>query len=768
MSVNSYRLKIENLDCANCASKIESAIQSIEGVYEPSLNFATKTLYLKMEDSLYENSLEKINKTIDDIEPGAFIEIPDTPMEYRLKIENLGCASCAMKIEEAIKNIDGIEDASINFANRTLFLKMDSDEYNRKIDIIAKKFDEIEPGAKLLIGEVADKNENKNFPLIKLLVPIALFFMSFAIKNEIIKDIVLITAYIGAGYEVVLKAFKNIFRRELFDENFLMTIASLGAILIGEFGEGVAVMIFYSIGEYMQDLAVDKSRESIASLMDIRPEFANVMIDGKLVTVDPSEVRIGDKILVKPGERIPLDAKVSSGYSMVDTSALTGESLPREVGPGEEILSGTVNINSVLELEVTKVYEDSAVAKILELVENSGARKAETEKFITRFAKYYTPIVVIFAALLAIVPPLLTGDEFSKWIYRALVFLVASCPCALVVSIPLGFFAGIGRASKDGILIKGGNYLEAISKVNRFVFDKTGTLTYGRFSVTEIKPEPGTEVEEVLKMAYIAESMSDHPIADSIRAEYGGEPIAITETTDIPGHGIVAQYNGDEIIAGNSKLMEKFNIKYTENNGMGTVVYLAVNSKYYGSILISDEIKSEAKSSLQTLKELGVKSFTMLTGDNKRTANLVADELGIEDVRAETLPQEKVEIVESLIKKEHTGTIAFVGDGINDAPALMLSDIGISMGQVGSDAAIEAADIVIMKDNLTGLGSLIKISKNTMRIMYQNIVFALGFKLIVLILGATGRASMWFAVFADTGVAILAILNSIRILRKKV
>lgn len=767
MSINVYRLKIENLGCASCASKMESAIRDIEGVFESSINFATKTLHLKMDESLFESSIEIINKTIDKIEPGAFIAVENEFKEYRLKIENLGCANCAVKIEEAINAMEGVEVASVNFASKTLFLKMKESDYTSLIDAIAKKVEEVEPGTRLLYEtEVEDKIKN-NHALLKLLIPIGLFFVSFVIKNEIIKDMVLLIAYIGSGYNVILTALKNIARREVFDENFLMTIASLGAILIGEFSEGVAVMIFYSVGEYMQDLAVDKSRESIASLMDIRPEFANIMVDGNLVMVDPLEVGLGDVILVKPGEKIPLDARVLSGYSMVDTSALTGESLPREVEPGDEILSGTVNLNSVLELEVTKVYEDSAVSKILELVENSGARKAETEKFITRFAKYYTPVVVFTALALAILPPLLTGDEYSKWIYRALVFLVASCPCALVVSIPLGFFAGIGRASKYGILIKGGNYLEAISKVKRFIFDKTGTLTYGRFSVTEINPEPGLEKDDLLKMAYIAESMSDHPIAESIRAEYGGEPIAITETTDIPGHGIVAAYDGDEILAGNSRLMEKYSIDYTENTGMGTVVYVAVNSKYYGSILISDEIKTEAKSSLQTLKELGVKSFTMLTGDNKSTADLVADTLGIEDVRSEALPQDKVEIVQSIIQKEHSGTTAFVGDGINDAPALILSDIGISMGQVGSDAAIEAADIVIMKDNLETLGSLIKISKHTMRIIYQNIVFALGFKLIVLILGATGRASMWFAVFADTGVAILAILNSIRILRKK-
>lgn len=771
-SANSYKLRIENLGCAHCAMKMEQVIREIDGVEEANLNFATKTLFLKMDETGHANSLDLINEKISEIEPGAFIQTKNETVEYKLKIENLGCSHCAMKMESAIRKIESVEEASINFATKTLFLKMSESDYKRRIESINKIVSEIEPGAYLNLDE-SKKNENREeskdkYELAKLLIPIALFFVSFIVKNEPMNQVLLLIAYIGSGYRVVGTAIRNIFRGELFDENFLMTVASIGAILIGEFGEGVAVMIFYSVGEFMQDLAVDKSRKSISDLMDLRPDFANVMVDGQMVAMDPSDIKIGDYIIVKPGEKVAIDAKVIEGHSMIDTSALTGESLPREVGPNDEVLSGSVNLSSTMKLVVTKAYEDSAVAKILDLVENSGSKKAVTEKLITRFAKYYTPVVVFIALALATIPPLITGDDFSKWIYRALVFLVASCPCALVVSIPLGFFAGIGRAGKEGILIKGGNFLEAISKVNRFVFDKTGTLTYGKFKVSAINPAEGIESNELLKMAYIAESMSDHPIAESIKREYGSDELVLSSITDIPGHGVVANYDNMEILAGNAKLMKMYNIDYIDANGGGTTVYVAVNSVFYGSILISDEVKSEAKDAIRKLKNLGVGNITMLTGDNVATAKNVADNLGIDDVNAEMLPQDKVSALESIIAEKHPGTVAFVGDGINDAPALMLADVGISMGKVGSDAAIEAADIVIMKDNLLSLATLLKLSKNTMQIIYQNIIFALGFKLIVLILGATGRASMWFAVFADTGVAIIAILNSIRILKKRI
>lgn len=770
---NSYKLKIENLGCAHCAMKMEEVIREIDGVEEANLNFATKTLFLKMDEVGYKSSLDLINKKISEIEPGAFIETKNDVLEYKLKIENLGCANCAMKMESAIREIKGVEEANINFATKTLFLNMNESDYKKEIENINKKVSEIEPDAYINRSEskkfeVKKEENNEKYELVKLIIPILLFFISFTVRNEPIKQALLLIAYIGSGYKVVGTAIRNIFRGELFDENFLMTVASIGAILIGEFSEGVAVMIFYSVGEFMQDLAVDKSRKSISNLMDLRPDFANVLDNGQIIKMDPEDIKIGDHIVVKPGEKVPIDTEVVEGHSMIDTSALTGESIPREVGPKDEVLSGTVNLSSVMELKVTKAYEDSAIAKILDLVENSGSKKAVTEKLITRFAKYYTPAVVLIALLLALAPPLITGDNFSKWIYRALVFLVASCPCALVVSIPLGFFAGIGRAGKEGILIKGGNFLEAISKANSFVFDKTGTLTHGKFKVSSINPADGIDPNELLKMAYIAESMSDHPIAESIKREYGSDEVVLSQITDIPGHGVVSFYNDLEILAGNAKLMKMYNIDYINANGGGTRVYIAVNSVFYGSILISDEVKPESKDALTKLKELGVSSITMLTGDNEATANSVAENLGIDHVNAEMLPQDKVGELERIIGEEHKGTVAFVGDGINDAPALMLADIGISMGQVGSDAAIEAADIVIMKDNLLSLATLLKISKNTMQIIYQNIVFALGFKLIVLILGATGRASMWFAVFADTGVAIIAILNSIRILRKRI
>ncbi|MDO5717610.1 MAG: heavy metal translocating P-type ATPase [Tissierellia bacterium] len=684
-------------------------------------------------------------------------------------VKNLDCAGCAMKIESGIRNLEGVTDASINFATKKLYLQTDFDIDDEFIAEANKLISDIEPDA-VLQSEIevkAEEPEKYGFKIAKLVIPIILFLVSFGIKDIYLKDGFLIIAYIIAGYNVVLQSFKNIVNGEIFDENFLMTVASIGAILIGDLGEGVGVMIFYSIGEFMQDLAVNKSRRSISDLMDIRPEFANVLVDDKVVIMDPNEVKIGDHILIKPGERVPVDGRVIEGESMIDTSALTGESVPRKVYPNYELLSGAVNLNALLKLEVTKAYEDSAVARILELVEDSGAKKAPTEKFITRFAKYYTPVVVIGALFLAFIPPFITGDAFSTWIYRALVFLVASCPCALVVSIPLGFFAGIGRASKDGILVKGGNYLEAINKIDRIVFDKTGTLTYGEFKVTELFPEDGISEDELLETAWTAEYYSDHPIADSIKRAYDGNESPVNYSiTDIGGQGIKAEQDDTVILAGNEKLMESNNIDFRRIDESGTIIYVAKNSKFYGSILISDEIKSEAKDAINSLREMGIKFITMLTGDNEQIGKEVAHKIGIDDVKTNLLPQDKVKYVEDMLTDDDKSSLAFVGDGINDAPVLMLSDIGIAMGQIGTDAAIEAADVVIMEDNLSKISTLVKISRKTMRIIFQNIFMALAFKIIVLFLGATGHATMWFAVFADTGVTLLAILNSIRILKK--
>lgn len=550
-----------------------------------------------------------------------------------------------------------------------------------------------------------------------------------------------------------------------------MSIATIGAFAIGEYPEGVAVMLFYQIGEFFQDLAVNRSRKSIAALMDIRPDYANLKVGNDVKKVDPEDVLVGDYIIVRPGERVPLDGVVVEGKSMVDTSALTGESVPREVEVDGSVLGGFINKNGLLTIKVTKEFGESTVSKILELVQNASSKKAPTENFITKFSRYYTPVVVFAALALAVIPPLvIEGATFSEWVYRALVFLVISCPCALVVSIPLGFFGGIGGASKNGVLIKGGNYLEALNNVDIVVFDKTGTLTKGVFKVTEINAEKGISKEELLEYAAFAESYSNHPIAISILNAYGKEinKEEIENYNEISGHGIKVKVRDSEILAGNAKLMDKEKIAYAPVETIGTVVYVAINGNFAGSIVISDEIKKDAQKAIRELKAIGVKKTVMLTGDNKQVGTKVANELGLDEVHAELLPDQKVEKVELLDKqKSPKGKLIFVGDGINDAPVLARADIGVAMGGLGSDAAIEAADVVLMTDEPMKLVSAIKIAKITRRIVWQNIIFSFGVKAIVLILGAGGLATMWEAVFADVGVALIAIFNAMRILNVK-
>jgi len=582
-----------------------------------------------------------------------------------------------------------------------------------------------------------------------------------------VKAALYLLSYIIVGSDVVQKAFKNIFRGSVFDENFLMTVATVGAMVIGEYPEGVAVMLFYQLGELFQSYAVDKSRKSIASLMDIRPDYANLKKGDELLKVDPDEVKIGDIIVIKAGERVPLDAKIIEGSSMVDTSALTGESLPREVEAGSLILSGSININGVITAEVIKEYEESTVNKILDLVENASSKKSMSEKFITRFARYYTPVVVIIAVFLALIPPLVfKGASFSDWIYRALAFLVVSCPCALVISIPLSFFGGIGGASKKGILVKGSNYLETLSNTEIMVFDKTGTLTKGVFSVKEINPV-GVTKEELLELAAYAESYSNHPISNSIKQAYGKEVDnnRISNVEEISGHGVVATIDGKKVVAGNVKLMKKMNIPFYEGELAGTVVHVAVDDVYAGYILIADKVKDDSKHAIEELKKAGVRETVMLTGDTKNAADEVAKELGIDKVYAELLPAGKVEKLEELfLHKSERGKLAFVGDGLNDAPVLARADVGIAMGGLGSDAAIEAADVVIMTDEPSKVATAIRISRKTLGIARQNIILAIGIKVIVLLLSALGIATMWAAVFADVGVTIIAILNSFRAL----
>ena len=575
--------------------------------------------------------------------------------------------------------------------------------------------------------------------------------------------------YLLIGYDIIWKAARNIRNGQVFDENFLMMVATFAAFGVGEYSEALAVMLFYQVGELFQSYAVNRSRKSISDLMDICPEYANIEVDGVLKQVDPDDVEPGDLIVIKAGERIPLDGIVAEGESMIDTAALTGESVPRRAAAGDEVISGCVNGSGTLKVKVTMGFEDSTVAMTLELVENASSKKAKLENFITRFARYYTPVVTVAAAVLAVVPPLMLGGGWADWIQRACIFLVISCPCALVISVPLGFFGGIGAASRIGVLVKGSNFLEAVAEMTTIVFDKTGTLTKGEFKVTEVIPQ-GISGEELLRTAAFAEGYSTHPIARSIQEAYG-KPLDLTKVSDAeeqPGHGICANVEGHSVLAGNGKLMQQMQIPFTECLRGGTVVYVAVDGRFAGAIVISDTIKEGAKEAIRDMKQVGVKQCVMLTGDRKEAAEEAAGELGIDQVHAELLPADKVEKVEALLKEQPPKErLAFVGDGINDAPVLTRADIGIAMGSMGSDAAIEAADVVLMDDDVRKIAAVVRISRKTLGIVKQNIVFALGVKALVLLLGAFGMANMWEAVFADVGVSVIAILNSMRALKSK-
>ena len=609
--------------------------------------------------------------------------------------------------------------------------------------------------------------------LYKIIISAILFIIALVVpfQNIWINRAIYLISYIIVGFEILKKAVRNIKRGKVFDENFLMSVATIGAFAIQEFPEAVAVMLFYQIGELFQDYAVDKSRKSISDLMDLRPDYANVLRNGKEEKIDPDGVKIDEIIIVKPGEKVPLDGVVLEGNSFIDTKALTGEPTPKRVSTGEEILSGCINLEGILKIRVKKEYDESTVSKILELVENASSKKSKSEKFITKFAKYYTPIVVIIAIFLALIPPLIIKNAtFSDWLYRALSFLVVSCPCALVISIPLSFFGGIGGASKNGILIKGSNYLEALSNLETVVFDKTGTLTEGVFKVQKIN-SIGISDEDLLEIAAYAEWYSNHPIAKSVKQEYSKnvEEVKIKNVKEITGKGILASIDEKQVLIGNEKLMQEYNINYEKSKEVGTILYIAIDNVFSGTILISDKIKDDSVKCIELIKTNGIKQTIMLTGDKKEIAENISKKLGIDKVHSELLPDEKVKKMEELLKnKTQNKKIAFVGDGINDAPVLALADIGIAMGGLGSDSAIEAADIVIMTDEPSKISIAIKISKKTMKIVRENIIFAITIKIIVLILSALGIATMWEAVFADVGVAIIAILNSLRMLNKKV
>ncbi|MEG2367483.1 MAG: heavy metal translocating P-type ATPase [Oscillospiraceae bacterium] len=610
-------------------------------------------------------------------------------------------------------------------------------------------------------------NREEKINLTRIILAAALFVtLALVPSSGTFRLIAYLIIYILVAYDVLISAVKNILKGEVFDENFLMAIASLGAFAIGEYPEAVAVMLFYQVGELFQDLAVGKSRKSIAALMDIRPDYAHVLREGVEETVSPEAVHVGDTILIKPGERVPLDGKVLEGGSSLNTAALTGEALPRDVAPGDTVFSGAVNLNGVIKVSVTSEYGDSTVSKILDLVENAYDKKAKSESFITRFAKYYTPCVVIAAALLAIIPPLFFAQEWSVWINRALIFLVVSCPCALVISVPLSFFGGIGGASRHGILIKGANYLEALSKTKTLVFDKTGTLTQGSFEVTAIHPETVSEAE-LLEIAATVEIYSSHPIAESLLRAHGKtiDKSRLGEISELSGLGIKAVLDGQEVYLGNARLMTQIGADFHDCHKLGTTIHVALGKEYMGHIVIADELKPDAKQAISRLRSTGVSKIVMLTGDSRAVGEAVGRELSLDETQSELLPADKVSAIEKLLSDKPQGTaLTFVGDGINDAPSLSRADVGVAMGALGSDAAIEAADIVLMDDKPSKIALAIQISRKTMTIVRQNIVFALGIKAVVLVLGALGFANMWFAVFADVGVMILAILNAIRTL----
>lgn len=692
--------------------------------------------------------------------------------ELQLTLEGLNCANCARKIEEKVGKMEGVKESNLNFTTTTLNVKLERKvKEEHAINEIKKIVEALEPHVKVEKKVSGKTNVQRAKFEVKPTLIIGTILYLIAVIGDFkgaLALILFVASYLLIGGKVVLTAIKNIARGQLFDENFLMTVATIGAFSISEYPEAVAVMLFYEIGETIQGYAVNKSRSSISSLMDIRADYANIIIDGKEKKVSPETVKVEDVILVKPGEKVPLDGVVIEGESFIDTSALTGESVPRKIVPNDEILSGGINTSGLLKVKVTKKFGESTVSRILEMVENAASKKADTEKFITKFAKVYTPIVVVLAILIAVIPSIFIKDAlFSTWLYRALVFLVVSCPCALVVSVPLGFFAGIGGASKKGVLVKGSNYLELLKDLETVVFDKTGTLTEGVFSVTEINTN-GIDKEKLIEVAAMAESFSNHPIAISIIKEYGKEidKEVIKEYKEISGRGIKAVINNEEVLVGNSKLMNEFNILYNEVDSIGTVVYCAINGEFKGSIVISDKIKENAVEALINLKKAGVKKTVMLTGDNKKTAYKVGEKINIDEVHSELLPLDKVKEVEEIMKRSNkNGKLAFVGDGVNDAPVLARADIGIAMGGIGSDAAIEAADIVLMKDDINALVDAINVSKKTNKILWQNIVFALGIKILVMVFGTFGIANMWTAVFADVGVTIIAIINSTRCFR---
>ncbi len=774
---------LDGLDCANCAAKIEERIANIKGIQEVSVSFATRTLSLVYSESASSKIFSKVLQSILEVEPSiqcipkdyekSYTHIPNEQCScvagsMKLRLIGLDCANCAAKIEAQINALSGVMNAVVNFSLQTLQVTYDTHGKEDLLLRVQQVVQEVEPH--IQVQEVSEKVEEQEESFLKenmqLIIGSILFLLAILLHNTWFTVGLFVISYLCIGGNVLKTAYRNILKREVFDENFLMSIATIGAFAIGEYAEGVAVMLFYEIGERCQAYAVKRSRKSISTLMDIRADYAHLVIDGKAEKVAVEKVQIDDEILIKAGERIPLDGIILEGSSSLDTSALTGESLPRDVMQGDEVLAGTVNLHGLLRVKVRKIAQDSTITRILELVENASSRKAPMEKFITKFARIYTPIVVFAALFLAILPPLIIEGGFSQeWLYRALTFLVVSCPCALVISVPLGLFAGIGGASRKGILIKGGNYLEALQDVDTVVFDKTGTLTEGNFHVIDIHAE---DKDALLELAAYGEYSSNHPIARSILQAYHKEidETRIQSYEEIAGNGIHARIDGQDVYLGNDKLMERYSIAYGKSEQVGTILHIAQNKTYLGYIVIADKIKDTSAAAIIALKQVGVKRVVMLTGDRESVAYDVGAKLQVDEVYAQLLPQDKVTQIETLLASESTGKkLAFVGDGINDAPVLARADLGVAMGGIGSDAAIEAADIVLMDDDPKALAKAIEISRKTKRILLQNIIFSIAVKVGVLLFTVIGLANMWIGVFADVGVTLIAILNAMRTLR---
>ena len=778
---------LKGLDCPNCSAKIEKEVGELGGVASSTVNLMNQTLTVQAGTSVATSLLDTVTTIVHSHEPDVEVSEKTEPAVTKVYLlKGLDCPNCSAKIEREVGELDGVTSSTVNLMNQTLTVQAGTSVAASLLDTVTTIVHSHEPDVevsekqleatapvkkdeKAAVYNDEDKKRTIRLAVGAVVYAIGMALTVFAKLPTLAELAFLIVAYVILGWDVVWQAVKNITRGQVFDEHFLMSVSTIGAFAIGEYPEAVAVMLFYQVGEFFQSLAVKRSRKSISDLMDIRPDSATVKRNGVLQVVSPESVAVGEIIVVKPGEKIPLDGIVVDGESMLDTKALTGESVPRSIRKGDEALSGCINQSGLLTLKVTKSFGESTVSKITDLVENASARKAPTENFITTFARYYTPVVVGMAAVLAIIPPLVLGGGWSEWLRRGFVFLIVSCPCALVISIPLTFFGGIGAASKRGVLVKGSNYLEALNKVSVVVFDKTGTLTKGVFEVANIIPAAGYQKEQVLEYAAQAESYSNHPIAKSILATYG-KPIDQKQFSDfeeISGHGISVMVQGKKVLAGNSKLMESEKIAYAACDAAGTKFYVAADGSYVGCILIADEVKPDSKCAIAELKKIGVEKTVMLTGDDERIGKSVADELGLDAYYAQLLPDQKVEKLEMLDKQKRQGSkLAFVGDGINDAPVLARADVGIAMGGLGSDAAIEAADVVLMTDEPSKLVEAIDVAKATKRIVMQNIVIALGIKSVFLVLGALGMAGMWEAVFGDVGVTIIAVLNAMRILKK--